>query len=137
MVYVGLDISLLYNCSQVFHTVYQPVAAIFLKSNLHFVIRKLCFPLQQPLEEIKAIAITLQLPNLPRSPILPSQLLRPQQSPIPRNTLNSRPHTTLRFQRNDLIRMQPMFVIRFFQFSIKSRSTERFIGNFKLCQDPC
>lgn len=67
--------------------------------------------LQQPLEKVKTVTITLQLPHLPRRPILPPQLLCPQQSPIPRNPQYPRPRTTFHLQRHNLLIMQPMLVV--------------------------
>jgi hypothetical protein len=47
-------------------------------------------PLQQPPKEIKTIAITLQLPLPSCTPILPTQFLCNQQSPIRRYPLDPR-----------------------------------------------
>ena len=81
-------------------------------------------PLDQPLEEIKTVTITLQRNHPPRPPILPPQLLRQQQAPIPRDALNPRPNTTLRFERDDLVSVQPVPVVHFLKGLVEAGGDE-------------
>lgn len=89
------------------------------------------FPLKQPLEEIKAVAITLQFPKPARRPILPSQLLHSQQSPIARYALDSRTSATFLLQRDDLVCMQPKLIVSLFQRFIEARAAEAVVDRFE------
>lgn len=90
---------------------------------------------QQPLKEIKTITITLQRPHLPRPPILPPQLLRHQQPPIPGDPLHPRPHPALLLQRHNLVLMQPVPVIRLLQPLAPALPAELAIQRLKPRQD--
>lgn len=91
--------------------------------------------LNQPLEEIKAIAIALQRQYPPRRSILPPQLLRLQQSPITCDPLDSCPDPSYRLQSHNLLRMQPMLVIQILKVFVKPRSYETRVEGREACQD--
>ena len=84
----------------------------------------LYLPLHQPLKKIKAIGIALQSDDPPSSPIPEPQLLSNKQAPIPRDTLDARPHPAFRLQGNDLIHMQPIPIILTFELLVEARANE-------------
>lgn len=89
---------------------------------------RLHLPSHQPFQKIKTITITLQLPNLPRSPQTPipgcSQLLRQQQTIITRDALDPGLSTTLLLQRDDLVHMQPVVIVQLLEGAVEARAEE-------------
>jgi hypothetical protein len=62
-----------------------------------------CLPLQQPLEKVEAVAITLQLKHFARLSVFPAELLGNEQPEVSRDALDACTRATLRFERDDLI----------------------------------
>ena len=81
-------------------------------------------PLNQPPKKIKTITIALQLHHPPRRSILPAQLLRHQQAPVARDALDPRLDTALRFQRDDLIHVQPAVVVHILKSGVEADGGE-------------
>lgn len=89
----------------------------------------------QTLEEIKAVAVGLQGPQLPRWPILPTELLRYEQTPVPRDAFDLRSHPTLGFQCHNLIRVEPMPVVHLLEMSVETRPLESGVKFGEACKD--
>jgi len=77
-------------------------------------------PLQQSTEEIEAVAVTLQLPNFARWSVFPPQLFDFEKTPIGSDPLDPRSHSSFGLQGHDLICMEPVFIVGFFQPVIKA-----------------
>src|ERR1700693_3531940 len=82
--------------------------------------QSLHLPLQQPTEEIEAVTITLQLPNFARWSVFPPPLFSFEKPPIGRDPLDPRSHSSFGLQGHDLICMEPVFIVGFFQLVIKA-----------------
>ena len=92
-------------------------------------------PSNQPPEEIKTIAIALQRPHLARPAILPPQLLRHQQAPIPRDALDPRPDPSLGFQRHDLVGVQPVRGVEGLEVGVPAGAAEARVEGFEVGED--
>ncbi len=76
--------------------------------------------LDQTLEEIETIGITLQSPSSASLAIFPSKFLRDQQSVVSRDTLDARSLTAFSFERHYLVHMQPVIIVHFFHGLIEA-----------------
>ena len=89
------------------------------------------FSLQQSTEEIEAITVTLQLPDLTSWSILPPQLFGFEQSPVGCYALYLSSDSSLRFESHDLVCVEPVLVVCFFQFTIEAGPEKSFVDGFE------
>lgn len=93
------------------------------------------FPLQQPAEEIEAVAITLQLPDPTSGTIIPAEFFCKKQTIVPGDTLNSSTSTALFFESDDLVHVQPILVIHRLEVMVKACPEEPYIQIFECGED--
>lgn len=78
----------------------------------------------QPLEEVKAVAITLQSPYFACCSVLLTKFLRKKKTPVPCDALDAGSHAALGLECHNLVCMQPMLIVHFFERFVKAGADE-------------
>ena len=90
----------------------------------------------QPLPEVEAVLVALQLPDSPRRLIADAQLLHLEHSPVHSDPDHPGPLSCLALQRDNLPVVQPVLVVSALQIAFEAQPAECLVQGFQAREDP-
>src|SRR6266480_2304864 len=85
--------------------------------------------------KIKTVRVALQLPPPARRAVLPAQLLGDKQAVVPRDAFYPRSGPALRLERDDLIHVQPVFVVQVLEVAVEACVQEARVEGLEADED--